>query len=133
MIRAREKGFAPECIVCSSDVPHGRPLPFMCYKNAIDLNIYPLEAMVKIGDTINDIEEGRNAGMWTVGVAQTGNEMGMTESQVNSLTQAERNRRVEHIKNRFKQSGAHYAVDGIWNCTRVVSEVNHRLTCGERP
>ena len=56
-------------------VPAGRPYPYMCLQNAINLQTYPMEAMVKIGDTLPDIEEGLNAGMWTVGLARTGNEM----------------------------------------------------------
>ena len=40
--------------------------------------IYPLESMVKVDDTLPGIEEGINAGMWTVGLAKSGNEIGLT-------------------------------------------------------
>lgn len=129
----RKKGYLPDCVVCSSDVPAGRPFPFMCYKNAIELEIYPLEAMLKIGDTVSDIEEGMNAGMWTAGVVQTGNEMGLTEIQANALNKSDRDHRTAGIKTKFKAAGAHYIVDGIWDAFRVVEEINHRLARGERP
>ena len=35
--------------------------------NAQALGVYPPEAIVKIGDTIPDIDEGLNAGAWTIG------------------------------------------------------------------
>ena len=73
--RAREQGFAPDCAICPQDVTGGgRPAPWMCYLNAIRMEAGPLWAMIKIGDTPSDIEEGLNAGMWTVGVTRTGNE-----------------------------------------------------------
>ena len=105
----------------------------MCYKNAIELEIYPLEAMLKIGDTVSDIEEGVNAGMWTAGVVQTGNEMGLTEIQINALKKSDRDHRTAGIKTKFDASGAHYIVDGIWEAFRVVEEINHRLAKGECP
>jgi phosphonoacetaldehyde hydrolase len=75
---ARKRGYVPDSTVCATEVPAGRPHPWMCLQNAMNLQIYPMEAFVKVGDTLPDIEEGLNAGMWTVAVALTGNEMGFT-------------------------------------------------------
>ena len=54
----------------------------MMYANAVQLGVYPPEAVVKIGDTLPDIDEGLNAGAWAVGVTLTGNEIGLTEAEV---------------------------------------------------
>ena len=54
-----------------------RPKPFMCYRNAILPGVFPLWHCVKIGDTPSDIAEGLNAGMWTIGITATGNEIGL--------------------------------------------------------
>ncbi|MBV7330317.1 hypothetical protein KFU94_19115 [Chloroflexi bacterium TSY] len=35
-----------------TDVPEGRPAPWMCIKNAMDLGIYPFESIVKVDDTL---------------------------------------------------------------------------------
>ena len=67
---AKRRGYEPDATVCATQVPAGRPHPFMCLQNAILLQTYPLEAFVKIGDTLPDIEEGLNAGMWTIGLAK---------------------------------------------------------------
>jgi phosphonoacetaldehyde hydrolase len=40
----------------------------MALKSLEQLNVYPVEAAIKIGDTVPDIAEGLNAGMWTIGV-----------------------------------------------------------------
>jgi phosphonoacetaldehyde hydrolase len=45
----------------------------MALQALIKLSVSPVQAVVKIGDTAVDIEEGLNGGMWSVGVAVTGN------------------------------------------------------------
>ena len=130
---AKEKGYAPDLMVCSSDTPAGRPYPWMCYRNAIELEIYPFEAIVKIGDTISDIEEGLNAGMWTVGLSKSGNELGLSPQEVASLSQQQLADTLSEIERRFYDAGAHYVVEGIWDCLPVIDAVNHRLINGERP
>jgi len=55
-----------------TEAPAGRPFPFACWKNAIELQVCPVEARLKIGDTVPDIGEGLNAGMWVIGLAPTG-------------------------------------------------------------
>src|SRR5208282_4440811 len=65
-------GYHPDCVVTPDDVGGGRPHPWMIFQNAIRLRIDDLSSIVKVGDTISDIEEGLNAGVWTIGVARTG-------------------------------------------------------------
>ncbi|MCG8642196.1 MAG: phosphonoacetaldehyde hydrolase [Desulfobacterales bacterium] len=131
--RAKEKGYHPDAIVCSSDVPAGRPYPWMCYANAIRLETYPMEAMVKVGDTIADIQEGLNAGMWTVGITRTGNELGLTSQEVAALAPEALNLRLETIRNRFKAAGAHFILDSTADLLPVIGEINRRLKSGELP
>ncbi len=78
-------GYAPDASVTPEEAGLGRPAPLMCYLNAVRLRVYPLEACVKIGDTPSDIDEGRNAGMWTIGVAVTGNDVGLSEQEWSAL------------------------------------------------
>jgi phosphonoacetaldehyde hydrolase len=130
---ARRKGYQPDATFCSSDAPSGRPYPWMCYLNAVELQVYPLEAMVKIGDTLSDVEEGLNAGMWTVGVTLTGNELGLSEPEVADLDPADLERRLEEIEERFLDAGAHYAVPGIRECPEIIDRIERRLADGERP
>jgi phosphonoacetaldehyde hydrolase len=105
----------------------------MCLQNAINLQTYPMEAMVKIGDTLPDIEEGLNAGMWTVGLAKTGNELGLTEAQVAALEPETRQAKLDRAYKRMHQTGAHYVVDGISDVPPLLDAINVRLAAGERP
>ena len=130
---AARHGYAPDCAVCASDVPAGRPWPWMCYQNAIQLQVHPFEAMVKIGDTLSDVAEGRNAGMWTVGLTRSGNELGLTEAQADALPREELAQRLSAIEARMQEAGAHYVVDGIWDCLAVVEDISRRLAKGEHP
>ncbi|MDZ7640112.1 MAG: phosphonoacetaldehyde hydrolase [Bryobacterales bacterium] len=71
---AEDQGLHPVSVVCADEVTDGRPAPWMAITSAMHMSVYPMAACVKIGDTPYDIEAGLNAGMWTVGVALTGNE-----------------------------------------------------------
>jgi phosphonoacetaldehyde hydrolase len=105
----------------------------MCLQNAMNLQIYPMEAFVKVGDTLPDIEEGLNAGMWAVGLAKTGNEMGLTEQQVEALDPETRVAKLARVYRRMMQSGAHYVVDSIADVPPILDAIHHRLAAGERP
>jgi phosphonoacetaldehyde hydrolase len=130
---ARDRGYAPDVVVCASDVPAGRPYPWMCFLNAIKLQVYPLEAIVKIGDTISDIEAGLNAGMWTIGLTKSGNELGLSEQEVSQFAAQEMHAKTEAIANRNRDAGAHFVAAGIWDVLPVIEDINTRLARGEKP
>jgi len=130
---AKRRGYEPDATVCATDVPAGRPEPWMCLQNAMQLRIYPMEAIVKVGDTLPDIEEGLNAGMWTVGLARTGNELGLNEAEIARLPADVLEAKLAVARERMRQSGAHYVVDAITDVPPVLDEINARLARGERP
>jgi phosphonoacetaldehyde hydrolase len=130
---ARARGYAPDAIVCASDVPAGRPYPWMCFLNAIQLQVYPLEAVVKIGDTISDVEAGLNAGMWTIGLTQSGNELGISEQEASQLSTHEMKAQTDSIAKRYRDAGAHFVAAGIWEVLPVIEDINARLARGEKP
>ncbi|MCL6443411.1 MAG: phosphonoacetaldehyde hydrolase [Alicyclobacillus sp.] len=130
---AREFGYEPDAIVTVNDVPAGRPHPFMCYENAIRLGVYPLWQMVKVGDTVADVLEGRNAGMWTVGVVKGGNELGLSREEVEALPPSELQTRVRKVADQLKAAGADYVIEEIGNLLPVMDEIEQRLVDGGRP
>ena len=69
---ARAGGFEPDVIVCADDVPRGRPAPWMIFRAAERLDVYPMSDVVVVDDTPVGIEAGLNAGAWTVAVTRTG-------------------------------------------------------------
>jgi phosphonoacetaldehyde hydrolase len=130
---AAEKGYAPDSTVCPDEVPTGRPFPWMVYQNMMNLNVFPVEAVVKVGDTLIDIEEGLNAGTWTVGLSQTGNLLGLTEEEFNNLSNEEQVTALEKVEEQLYRAGAHYVIEGIWDLPIVLDEIEDRLANGERP
>lgn len=133
LVEAKRRGYVPDSSVCATQVPAGRPHPWMCLQNAMNLQIYPMEAFVKAGDTLPDIAEGLNAGMWTIGLAKTGNELGLTEAQVNALEPQVREEKLTRARQRMYQAGAHCVVDGIGDILPILDQINDRLARGERP
>ncbi|NBC82843.1 MAG: phosphonoacetaldehyde hydrolase [Bacteroidetes bacterium] len=130
---AGNHGFTPDAIITSSDVTDGRPKPWMCYLNAIRLNVFPMHHTVKIGDTIADIEEGLNAGMWTIGITKSGNEVGLSEHDVQNADPTWLRERLQQSEVKMKKAGAHYVVQGIWECAEVLQEIDSQIKHGETP
>ncbi len=130
---AKDKGYEPDCVVCPDEVPAGRPYPWMCYQNAIQLGVYPMQAMVKVGDTLIDVEEGLNAGMWTIGLSMTGNLLGLSEQGVAALSPEERDAALEPIESQLYKAGAHYVIEGIWDLLEILEDIDFRLSQGELP
>lgn len=130
---AAAQGYQPDSALCPEDTAGGRPWPWMCYLTAIRLRTYPLYTMVKVGDTISDIEEGLNAGMWTVAVARTGNMIGLTEDQLTALPAAEQAARLDTSRRKLRQGGAHYVVDAVADFHPLLDRIEERLAKGERP
>jgi phosphonoacetaldehyde hydrolase len=130
---AAKQGYVPDSTVCASEVPAGRPYPYMCLQNVMNLGVSPVEACVKIDDTRPGIEEGLNGGMWTIGLAISGNEIGLPLKDWKKLPKAEQQRMREGAYTRMYQSGAHYVVDSIADILPCLDDIETRLARGERP
>jgi len=133
LAEAAKRGYEPDSTVCATDVPAARPAPWMCLENAKRLGVYPMESVVKIGDTLPDVEEGLNAGMWTIGLTKTGNEIGLSEHEIKDLSQVDYDLRIARAYQRLGQSGAHYVVDSITDVLPCLDDIELRLARGEQP
>ena len=127
---AAQQGFAPDAALCAADVPAGRPAPWMIYRLMEALEVYPPAAVVKIGDTIADVQAGVNAGVWSVGVTRTGNMIGLSESDLAGLSPEELERRTSHAADRLIQAGAHYVIDGFADLPEVIGQIEDRMREG---
>lgn len=130
---ASEQGYTPDCMVCADEVAEGRPSPLMLYANMIRLGVWLPEAVLKVGDTVSDIHEGRNAGAWTVGVTISGNEVGLPLAELQALPAAELAERKRIAAERLREAGAHFVIDSVADLLPVLDEVNRRLATGEKP
>jgi phosphonoacetaldehyde hydrolase len=130
---ARRQGFEPDAVVCADDVPGGRPHPWMMFENARRLGRYPMSAFVKVDDTLAGIEAGLNAGAWSVGVTRSGNELGLSEADVEALPADDLDERLAAADDRMRRAGAHYTVQTIASLDEVLDDIESRLRRGERP
>jgi phosphonoacetaldehyde hydrolase len=127
-------GIRPDSIVATDDLPSGgRPGPFMALKNVIDLAITDVAACIKVDDALPGIEEGRNAGMWTVGILLTGNEAGLTLEEYHTATPEQLDNIRHTVGDKFAAAGTHYTVDSVAELPAVLADINLRICRGERP
>ena len=130
---AIEQGYEPDVMICADEVPAGRPEPWMLLRAMEQMRVFPPSAVVKVGDTAADIEEGLNAGTWTVGVTNTGNYVGLDRAEIASLPADEMARRVRLAVDTLKDAGAHYLIGSIGELPPVLDEIEISLALGERP
>jgi phosphonoacetaldehyde hydrolase len=130
---AKKQGYAPDVNACASDVPAGRPEPWMVISNMQQSRVFPPEAVVKIDDTKPGIAEGLNAGTWTIGLSKTGNEVGLNEQELAALSAEEVERKVDRAADGLAKSGAHYVVESISDVPAVIAQIEQRLKMGDRP
>ncbi|GHD58294.1 phosphonoacetaldehyde hydrolase [Jeongeupia chitinilytica] len=131
---AAGRGYFPDCTIATDDLPAGgRPGPWMALENVNRLGISDVAACVKVDDTVPGIFEGLAAGMWTVGLSASGNEVGLTHEEWAALSPAEQAARRAPAEAKLYAAGAHFVVDSIADLPAVIDEINARLARGERP
>lgn len=110
---AAAQGYEPDNLVCSDDLPEGRPGPLGMYQCMIDLVVYPPAAVVKVDDTAPGIGEGVAAGCLTVGVALSGNAVGKTPEELAALSPEAIDALRAKATAILKQAGADYVIDTV--------------------
>ena len=130
---AADQGYLPQSTVCATDVPRGRPFPHMLWQNLLELKIENAQSVVKVDDTVPGIDEGLNAGCWTVAVTTSGNEVGLDEHQWRELDDNQQQALRQKAVEKFEGSGAHYIIDSVADLPAVIDDIEERLKAGEQP
>lgn len=117
---AAKHGYIPDCMITPDIVGVGRPNPAMIQENMKCLQILTPGNIIKIGDTIADIEEGKNAGVISVGVILGSSELGKRESEV--PTQSE----CEAIEAKYYQAGADYVLQKIEDLKMLIETLDEQ-------
>lgn len=130
---AAKEGYIPDYSICASDVPSGRPMPWMIYRVMENLGVYPPEAVVAVGDTPVDVESGLNAGVWTVGVAATGNQLGLTLKEVEEFDPELYGKKLDKARTSLARAGAHFVIDTTDELPEIIEEIDSYLAVGEKP
>lgn len=108
--QARAQGYAPD-YWCSPDSTEGkgRPYPYMLFENMKALGAASVDSVLKVGDTVSDILEGKNAGVHTLGVLEGSSEMGLTQAEYEALNTQERQAQITRVTQVYLNAGA----DGV--------------------
>lgn len=125
--RAAEQGYSPELVVCAGETPSGRPSPFMFWKALMEMNVWPARACIKVDDAPVGMQEGRNAGCWTVGVAASGNGVGLDLAAFQALAADERQERIAQSEAALKSAGADFVIADVSQLMPVVHEIAQRI------
>lgn len=130
---AAAAGYQPAFTVCAGDLPAGRPSPLMMWYAMAKLGVWPAAAVVKVDDTAPGIGEGIAAGTWTVGVALTGNEVGLSAQELAALPEAERAAHRARATRVLKDAGADLVIDSIAQLPAAVVAIETKLAAGGTP
>ncbi len=120
---AAEQGYEPDTLVCSDDLPEGRPGPLGMYQCFVDLAVYPPSAVIKVDDTAPGIAEGVSAGCVAVGVALSGNVVGLSPEELAGLP----GERVDELRKEataiLKQAGADHVIDTVADLPNLILQL----------
>lgn len=104
------RGYAPD-FWCSPDsvAGLGRPYPYMIFHNMQHFGLECVQQVVKVGDTVSDIREGKNAGVLSLGVIEGSSVLGLTEAEYTVLSDDARRAACRRAAQDFLDAGA----DGV--------------------
>lgn len=111
---AKKAGYEPDCWYSPDATGQkGRPYPYMIFRNMERLGVSGVDAVIKVGDTVSDIREGKNAGVRTIGVLEGSSEMGLTEEEYQALSQEERQAEKDRVAKIYLEAGADCVIEDI--------------------
>ena len=131
--KAKEPGYSPDYYISSSEVPAGRPYPYMIWQNAIHLNVHELFKAVKTGDTIADIKEGLSAGLWTIGIIEDSSIWGLSLEETKNLSDDEYSRKNRIIQKKYYEAETHFTAQTINEVSEILEFIDEQIESGQRP
>ncbi len=131
--QARKFGFAPQASCCATEVPSGRPAPWMIYRCMESLGVYPPASVVNVGDTPVDVASGRNAGVWSVGVTASGNAVGLAAAELAALSREKKQDLLEPAAKDLLAAGAHFVIASVAELPPLLETIEQGLVRGETP
>lgn len=120
--RAAQQGYAPDFWISPDGVGgKGRPYPYMVFENLKALGVSTVQNAVKVGDTVSDIREGVNAGVWSVGVLEGSSELALSQSEYESMEPQARQAVCRKTEETFRKAGAHFVIRDLSQLPQLIS------------
>lgn len=131
---ALKKGYNPDfCMTPDGTNSLGRPYPYMIFRNMEALKLSAAWQVVKVGDTISDIKEAVNAGVWSVGVIIGSSEMGLSIAEYKDLSEGDREGLIAKTEQSFRQNGADFTIQTMGELPQLIETINRLISAGKRP
>lgn len=124
---AEEHGYIPDCIVTPDITGEGRPAPYMLNECMRLLKVYPSKLVVKVGDTVADIYEGKNAGAWSIGILEGSNLLGFSKKEYEELSLNEKEQHKAEATAKYKEAGADMVINDISELPASIERINKLL------
>lgn len=119
---AEKEGYKPDFYITPNSVNNmGRPYPFMIFENMKALKISSTKNVVKVGDTVSDIKEGKSAGLVTIGVLDGSSLMGLSKEKFDGLSEEEREEIREEVRKKYEEVGADYIIKDLSELGKVLN------------
>ncbi len=116
---AASKGYAPDVWFSpDSTGQKGRPYPYMIFRNMEALGLMDVRRVIKVGDTVSDIREGKNAGVLSAGIVTGSSEMGLSLEEFEALSPEEREEQCRRTEEKFLAAGA----DRVYRTLKELAE-----------
>ena len=103
------------------------PAPFMVFECMRQLNVYPPRCVVKVGDTVVDMQEGKNAGAFAIGILTGSNLLGLTKEEYDAMPAELLAQRKQVAADRYRAAGADLVIDSIRDLPAAIETLNERL------
>ena len=111
---AKEAGYEPDCWFSPDSVGNfGRPYPYMIFKNMQELKLRDVTKVMKVGDTVADIKEGKNAGIVSVGIVEGSSVMGLTKEEYDAMPEEVKEALYHKVAGIYYAAGADHVVRDI--------------------
>lgn len=108
---AKRQGYSPDFWISPDGTGGiGRPYPYMIFENLKRLGASSVKSAVKVGDTVSDILEGVNAGVWTVGIVEGSSELGLSREEFHALDAEQRAKNCAAAEKAFREAGADFVI-----------------------
>ncbi len=110
---AAASGIAPDCIICSDEVPNGRPAPDGVLANMAHFGITDPAMVLKIDDTTPGIAEGVSAGARSIGITLSGNGVALSAAALSALDATATARARDRAAQPLLAAGAVATLDSV--------------------
>lgn len=131
--RAAAQGYEPATVVCAGETREGRPAPLMIWKALVELGAWPTDAAVVVDDAAVGVEAGRNAGCWSIGLAGSGNGVGLSLDDYEMLEPQDKAARLAVAAQAHVAAGADVVIESVAYLSQALAMIDGRIAEGLKP